>query len=47
MTSTEKTERPKKDDLETKHLHLSGVYQGLTALDLMNNVDTLNKEEVV
>ncbi|RIB05542.1 terpenoid cyclases/protein prenyltransferase alpha-alpha toroid [Gigaspora rosea] len=40
----------KKDDLEywlTEHLRLSGVYWGLTALDLMNNVDALNKEEVV
>ncbi|KAF0421278.1 terpenoid cyclases/Protein prenyltransferase [Gigaspora margarita] len=40
----------KKDNLEywlTEHLHLSGVYWGLTALDLMNNVDALNKEEVV
>ncbi|CAG8488826.1 9390_t:CDS:2 [Dentiscutata erythropus] len=40
----------KKDDLEywlTEHLRLSGVYWGLTALDLMNNVDALNKEDVV
>ncbi|CAG8707517.1 6632_t:CDS:2, partial [Cetraspora pellucida] len=40
----------KKDDLEywlTEHLRLSGVYWGLTALDLMNNVDALNREDVV
>ncbi|CAG8505376.1 3025_t:CDS:2 [Racocetra fulgida] len=38
------------DDLEywlTEHLRLSGVYWGLTALDLMNNVDALKREDVV
>ncbi|CAG8626148.1 5443_t:CDS:2, partial [Scutellospora calospora] len=40
----------KKDDLEywlTEHLRLSGVYWGLTALDLMNNIDALKREDVV
>ncbi|RHZ46932.1 hypothetical protein Glove_603g3 [Diversispora epigaea] len=40
----------KKDDLEywfTEHLRLSGVYWGLTALDLLKNVNTLNREDVV
>nr|CAG8434237.1 3394_t:CDS:2 [Entrophospora candida] len=40
----------KKDDLEywlTEHLRLSGVYWGLTALDLLDHVDVLNREDVV
>ncbi|RGB39728.1 terpenoid cyclases/protein prenyltransferase alpha-alpha toroid [Rhizophagus diaphanus] len=40
----------KKDDLEywlTEHLRLSGVYWGLTALDLLNSIDALKKEDVV
>ncbi|CAG8518352.1 4481_t:CDS:2 [Ambispora gerdemannii] len=40
----------RRDDLEywlTEHLRLSGVYWGLTALDLLNNVDALDREEVV
>ncbi|CAG8435033.1 7269_t:CDS:2 [Diversispora eburnea] len=40
----------KKDDLEywfTEHLRLSGVYWGLTALDLLKNVNMLNREDVV
>ncbi|KAI9146410.1 beta subunit of rab geranylgeranyltransferase [Paraphysoderma sedebokerense] len=40
----------KRDDLEywlTEHLRLNGVYWGLTALDLMNSRDTLNKDEVI
>ncbi|KAJ3299152.1 hypothetical protein HK104_009946 [Borealophlyctis nickersoniae] len=40
----------KKDELEywvAEHLRLSGVYWAITALDLMNNLDALDKEEVI
>ncbi|CAG8587542.1 4640_t:CDS:2 [Paraglomus occultum] len=40
----------KKDTLEywiTEHLRLAGVYWGLTALDLMNHVDALNRDDVI
>ncbi|KAG9286586.1 hypothetical protein G9A89_005354 [Geosiphon pyriformis] len=40
----------KRDDLEywlTEHLRLSGVYWGLTALDLLNNLTVLEKEDIV
>jgi geranylgeranyl transferase type-2 subunit beta len=40
----------KKDDLEywlTEHLRLQGIYWGITALDLMQHVDALPREEVI
>ncbi|RUP51510.1 terpenoid cyclases/protein prenyltransferase alpha-alpha toroid [Jimgerdemannia flammicorona] len=40
----------KKDDLEywlTEHLRVNGVYWGLTALDLMNNIDALERDQVI
>jgi geranylgeranyl transferase type-2 subunit beta len=40
----------RKDDLEywlTEHLRLNGLYWGLTALDLMNNIDALPRDEVI
>lgn len=40
----------RKDDLEywlTEHLRLNGIYWGLTALDLMNNIDALPRDEVI
>ncbi|CAO3587950.1 unnamed protein product [Absidia cylindrospora] len=40
----------RKEDLEywlTEHLRVSGVYWGLTALNLINHVDALPKDEVV
>lgn len=40
----------KKDDYEyciTEYLRMSGMYWGLTAMDLMKQVDRMNKEEVL
>lgn len=40
----------RKDDLEywlTEHLRLNGLYWGLTALDLMNNIDALPRQDVI
>ncbi|CDO94307.1 unnamed protein product [Kluyveromyces dobzhanskii CBS 2104] len=40
----------KKADLEywlSEHLRLNGVYWGLTALHLLDSIDTFNKEEVI
>jgi geranylgeranyl transferase type-2 subunit beta len=40
----------KKDDLEywlTEHLRLNGIYWGLTALDLMNDIDALSRTDVI
>lgn len=40
----------RKDDLEywlTEHLRLNGLYWGLTALDLMNNLDALPRQDVI
>lgn len=40
----------RKDDLEywlTEHLRLNGLYWGLTALDLMNHIDALPRENVI
>ncbi|KAJ3074352.1 hypothetical protein HK102_005811 [Quaeritorhiza haematococci] len=40
----------KKDELEywfSEHLKLNGVYWGITALDVLNKLDTLDKEQVI
>lgn len=40
----------RQDELEywlTEHLRLNGIYWGLTALDLMNHIDALPREEVI
>ncbi|KAL1923409.1 uncharacterized protein VTP21DRAFT_8389 [Calcarisporiella thermophila] len=40
----------KHDDLEywlTEHLRLGGIYWGLTALDLMNHIDALDRNKVI
>lgn len=40
----------RKDDLEywlTEHLRVNGLYWGLTALDLMNHIDALPRDEVI
>ncbi|XP_050389231.2 geranylgeranyl transferase type-2 subunit beta [Patella vulgata] len=40
----------KKDDYEyvmTEFLRMNGIYWGLTAMDLMNQLDRMNKEEVI
>jgi prenyltransferase beta subunit len=40
----------KKDDLEywlTEHLRLQGIYWGITALDLMNHIDALPRDELI
>ncbi|RUS19110.1 terpenoid cyclases/protein prenyltransferase alpha-alpha toroid [Endogone sp. FLAS-F59071] len=40
----------KKDDLEywlTEHLRVNGLYWGLTALDLFNNIDAIDRDQVV
>lgn len=40
----------RKDDLEywlTEHLRLSGIYWGITALDLMNHIDALPRNEII
>lgn len=40
----------RKDDLEywlTEHLRLSGIYWGITALDLMNNIDALPRSGII
>lgn len=31
----------------TEHLRMSGIYWGLTALDLMDQLDSINREEVL
>lgn len=31
----------------TEHLRLSGVYWGITALDLLNRKDALDREEMI
>ena len=40
----------RQDELEywlTEHLRLNGIYWGLTALDLMNHIDALPRQEVI
>ena len=31
----------------TEYLRMSGVYWGLTAMDLMGKIDKMNKEEII
>lgn len=40
----------RQEDLEywlTEHLRVNGLYWGLTALDLMNEIDALPREQVI
>lgn len=32
---------------QTEHLRISGIYWGLTALDLLGSLESLNKEQVI